>query len=131
MGTPCISDKRHQFPPAIIAHTVWLCFPLRLMEEMLLERGIAVSYETVRRRALKFGQDYARGLMARIAPEGRVGEFFGLFARSGKVTSFLGPTLVALATTIFDSQRAGPAVLIAFFLAGGALLAGVKIERAR
>jgi UMF1 family MFS transporter len=36
---------------------------------------------------------------------------------------------VALATTIFDSQRAGLAVLIAFFLAGGVLLAGVNVKR--
>jgi UMF1 family MFS transporter len=75
-------------------------------------------------------QASSRSLMARLAPEGRVGEFFGLFALSGKVTSFLGPTLVALATTVFASQRAGLAVLIIFFLAGGALLAGVKTQRA-
>jgi putative transposase len=60
-----VSYKRHRFPPEIIAHAVWLYFrfplSLRLVEEMLLERGIVVSYETVRRRALKFGPDYARG----------------------------------------------------------------------
>jgi putative transposase len=48
-----VSYKRHRFPPQIIAHVVWLYFrfPLsfRLVEEMLLERGIMVSYETVRR----------------------------------------------------------------------------------
>lgn len=46
------------------AHAVWLyfCFSLksRLVEEMLLDRGIVVSYETVRRRAMKFGPSYAR-----------------------------------------------------------------------
>ena len=68
-------------------------------------------------------------MLARIAPPARIGEFFGLFALAGKVTSFLGPTLVALATTIFASQRAGLAVLIAFFLLGGWLLAGVKVRR--
>jgi putative transposase len=61
-----ISYKRHRFPPEIIAHAVWLCFrfplSLRLVEEMLLERGIVVSYETVRRWALKFGTAYARRL---------------------------------------------------------------------
>jgi putative transposase len=50
----------------IIAHVVWLYFrfplSLGLVEEMLLERGILVSYETVRRWALKFGSDYARRL---------------------------------------------------------------------
>lgn len=75
-------------------------------------------------------QASSRSLMARLAPPDRVGEFFGLFALSGKVTSFLGPTLVALATTIFASQRAGLAVLILFFLTGGALLAGVNVKRA-
>ena len=61
-----ISYKRHRFPPEIIAHAVWLYFrfplSLRLVEEMLLERGIVVSYETVRRWALKSGLAYARRL---------------------------------------------------------------------
>jgi putative transposase len=61
-----VSYKRHRFPPALIAHAVWLYFrfPLspRLVEEMLLERGIIVSYETIRCWAKKFGPDYARRL---------------------------------------------------------------------
>ncbi|QRM33765.1 IS6 family transposase [Microvirga sp. VF16] len=61
-----VSYKRHRFPPQIIAHAVWLYFrfplSLRLVEEMLLERGVLVSYETVRRWALKFGPSYARRL---------------------------------------------------------------------
>jgi putative transposase len=61
-----VSYKRHRFPPEIIAQAVWLYFrfplSLRLVEEMLLERGIVVSYETVRRWALKFGPAYARRL---------------------------------------------------------------------
>ncbi|EIM24350.1 transposase [Microvirga lotononidis] len=61
-----VSDKRHRFPPEIIAHAVWLYFrfplSLRMVEEMLLERGIVVSSETVRRWALKFGPAYARRL---------------------------------------------------------------------
>jgi putative transposase len=61
-----VSYKHHRFPPEIIAHAVWLYFrfplSLRLVEEMLLERGILVSYETVRRWALKFGPAYARRL---------------------------------------------------------------------
>ena len=74
-------------------------------------------------------QASSRSLLARLAPRERIGEFFGLFALSGKVTSFLGPTLVAVATSVFASQQAGLAVLILFFLAGGALLAGVKADR--
>jgi putative transposase len=61
-----VSYKCHRFPSQIIAHAVWLYFrfplSLRLVEEMLLERGILVSYETVRRWALKFGPAYARRL---------------------------------------------------------------------
>ncbi|AQZ53776.1 Transposase IS66 family protein (plasmid) [Martelella mediterranea DSM 17316] len=50
----------------MIAHAVWLYFrfplSLRLVEEMLLERGIIVSYETIRCWAKKFGPVYARRL---------------------------------------------------------------------
>ena len=60
MTSPSVSYKRHRFPPAIIAHAVWVYFrfplSLRLVEEMLHERGIVVSYETVRRWAMKFGR---------------------------------------------------------------------------
>jgi putative transposase len=66
-----VSSKRHRFPPEIIAHAVWLYFrfplSLRLVEEMLLERGILVSYETIRRWALKFGPDYACRLKRKAA----------------------------------------------------------------
>src|ERR1700744_252384 len=57
-------DKRHRFPPAMIAHAarLYFRFPLSLRLEMLLERGVVVSYETVRRWAMKFGRDYARRL---------------------------------------------------------------------
>ena len=45
-----VSDKHHRFSPQIIAHVVWLYFrfplSLRLVEEMLLVRGVVVSYET-------------------------------------------------------------------------------------
>jgi putative transposase len=64
--TKPMSYKRHRFPPQIIAHAVWLYFrfplSLRLVEEMLLERGIVVSYETIRRWGKKFGPAYARRL---------------------------------------------------------------------
>lgn len=69
MKNPAISYKRHRFPRQIIAHAVWLYFrfplSLRLVEEMLLERGIAVSYETIRRWGRKFGPVYAKQLRRR------------------------------------------------------------------
>ena len=64
-----ISFARHQFPPAIIRHAVWLymCFTLsyRDVEDLLAERGLDVSYETVRRWVLKFGPLFARDLRRR------------------------------------------------------------------
>jgi transposase-like protein len=58
-----ITYARHRFPPEIIQYAVWLYFrfPLsyRDVEDLLSERGIDVSYETVRRWALKFGRAYA------------------------------------------------------------------------
>lgn len=64
-----ISYSRHRFPPAIIQHAVWLYFRFALsyrdIEDMLAERGIDVSYETVRRWALKFGRIYARQIRRR------------------------------------------------------------------
>jgi hypothetical protein len=53
-----ISYRRHRFPPVVIQHAVWLyfCFTLsyRDVEELLAERGLDISYETVRCWALKF-----------------------------------------------------------------------------
>ena len=70
------SYARYRFPPVIIRHAVWLYFrfPLsyRDVEDMLAERGIDVSYETVRRWSLKFGLGYARTLRRlRPRPDGR------------------------------------------------------------
>ena len=55
-----ISYRRHRFPAEIIQRAVWLCFrfPLsyRDVEDLLAERGVDVSYETIRRWALKLAQ---------------------------------------------------------------------------
>src|SRR5271155_596559 len=64
-----ISFARHQFPPAIIRHAVWLYVRFTLsyrdVEDLLAERGLDVSYETVRRWVLKFGPMFARELRRR------------------------------------------------------------------
>jgi transposase-like protein len=63
---PPISYARHQFPPAVIRQAVWLYLRFTLsfrdVEELLAERGLEVSYETVRRWVLKFGPAIARNL---------------------------------------------------------------------
>src|ERR1700759_5283588 len=64
-----ISFARHQFPPEIIRHAVWLylrfTFSLRDVEDLLAERGLDVSYETIRRWVLKFGPLFAKELRRR------------------------------------------------------------------
>ena len=60
------SYRRHRFLVDVIHQTVWLYFrfplSLRNVEDMLSQRGIDVSYETVRRWSVKFGLAYARKL---------------------------------------------------------------------
>lgn len=80
-------------------------------------------------------QSASRSLMGRLVPPDKENEFFGFFALSGKATSFLGPLLLGQLTLAFGSQRAGVAVVLAFFAVGLLLLARVHeaegIARAR
>jgi transposase-like protein len=61
-----LSYRRHRFPAEIIQHAIWLYLRFTLsyrdVEELLAERGVDVSYETVRRWVLKFGPLIARRL---------------------------------------------------------------------
>ena len=71
-----ISYARHQFPAEVIRHAVWLYLRFTLsfrdVEELLAERGIETSYETVRRWVVKFGPKFARNLRRlRPRPTGR------------------------------------------------------------
>src|SRR3712207_6338297 len=63
---PPISYARHQFPPVVIQHAIWLYLRFTLsyrdVEDLLAERGLEVSYETVRRWVLKFGPAIAERL---------------------------------------------------------------------
>ena len=65
----------YRFPPEIISHAVWLYhrFPLsfRDAEDLLAQRGIVVTYETIRRWCRDFGSAYARALRRR---RGRMGD---------------------------------------------------------
>jgi UMF1 family MFS transporter len=80
-------------------------------------------------------QSASRSLMGRFVPAAHQAEFFGLFAFSGKLTSFVGPIVLGSATSAFGSQRAGVATVLLFFVAGGALLllvderAGIEAAR--
>ena len=72
---PATFDIRHRFSPEIISHAVWLyhkyCLSFRDVEDLLAERGIIVSYETIRQWCAKFGPEYARRLKRR---QGRLGD---------------------------------------------------------
>lgn len=61
--------RRHRFPAQIIAHAVWLYFrfplSLRDVEDLLAERGISVSFQTVSEWAAKFGLRFAHQLRRR------------------------------------------------------------------
>ena len=64
-----ISFKRHRFPADVIRHAVWLYFRFSLsfrdVEELLAQRGIDVSYETIRCSTIRFGPVIARRLRRR------------------------------------------------------------------
>src|SRR6266571_6736293 len=64
-----ISYRRHRFPPVVIQHAVWLYLRFTLsyrdVEDLLAERGLDISYETVRSWVLKFGPVIARRLRRR------------------------------------------------------------------
>jgi UMF1 family MFS transporter len=71
-------------------------------------------------------QAASRTLLIRMAPQDRIAQYFGLFALTGKVTSFVGPLLIGLITAVTASQKAGMAVLVLFFVSGLALLTRVR-----
>jgi putative transposase len=63
-----ISYARHRFPPDVIRHAVWLYLRFTLsyrdVEDLLAERGLLVSNESIRRWVLKFGPIIAKNLRA-------------------------------------------------------------------
>lgn len=71
-------------------------------------------------------QAASRTLLIHLAPKDRIAQYFGLFALTGKVTSFIGPLLIGTITAVTASQKAGMAVLVVFFVAGLALLLRVR-----
>jgi putative transposase len=64
-----LSYRRHRFPPVVIQHAVWLYLRFTLsyrdVKDLLAERGLDISYETVRSWVLKFGPVIARRLRQR------------------------------------------------------------------
>ena len=63
-------------------------------------------------------QSASRALLTRITPRPLLTEMFGLYALSGKATAFLGPAILALMASIYDSQKVGMASILIFFFIG-------------
>jgi UMF1 family MFS transporter len=74
-------------------------------------------------------QAASRSFLARIAPETLRNQMFGLYALSGKATSFLGPMAVGWVTYATGSQRMGMSVIVALLIIGGFLMLGVPDAR--
>ena len=79
MRSQSASYHGYQFPPDIISHAVWLyyrfCLSFRDAEDLLAQRGVTVTYETIRQWCQRFGPVYARRLRRR---RGRMGDTWHL-----------------------------------------------------
>ena len=71
-------------------------------------------------------QSASRTMAARLAPPDRINQTYGFYGLTGKCISFLGPLAFAMATQAFDSQRAGIATILLFWVAGMLILSRVK-----
>ena len=69
----------------------------------------------------------SRAMLVTLAPKGRSGEFFGLYAIAGTITVWMGPLLVENFTLWFNDQRIGMASISMLFLIGLAVLVSVKM----
>ena len=79
MRSQSASYHGYRFPPDIISHAVWLyyrfCLSFRDAEDLLAQRGVTVTYETIRQWCQRFGPVYARQLWRR---RGRMGDTWHL-----------------------------------------------------
>lgn len=111
------SYKGHRFPVEIISHCVWLYhrFPLSLrdVQEMMAERGVLVTYETIHQWCRKFGQTYANGLRRRRGRPGDKWHLDEVFIKIAGKTHYLwravdqhGAVLDILVTSRRDAKAA-------------------------
>ncbi len=76
-------------------------------------------------------QSASRSFLARIIPEGKSGEIFGLYATTGRAVSFLAPGLFALFVGLSGDTRLGILGIVLVLLAGLLLMLPVKAKQAR
>jgi putative transposase len=117
VGTGVPSYKGFRFPVEIISHCVWLYYRFSLsfreVEEMMLERGVTVSHETIRQWTGKFGQAYASGLRRRRPRPGDTWHLDEVFIKINGKTHYLwravdqdGNVLDILITSRRDAKAA-------------------------
>src|SRR5918997_1646068 len=117
MGAGWPSYKGFRYPVEVISHCVWLYhrFPLsfREVEEMMMERGVVVSHETLRQWCQKFGQTCANGLRRRRPRPGDKWHLDEVFIKINGKTHYLwravdqgGNMLDILVTSRRDTQAA-------------------------
>ena len=81
---------RHRFHPDVIRRAVWMYFRFSLsfrdVEELMIDRGIDVSYETIRRWVEKFGSTYAKRIKSRSEPPSPVWHLDEVYTKiNGKI----------------------------------------------
>lgn len=110
MDTDQITYKSYRYPPEIISQAVWLyhrfCLSYRDVEDLLAERGITVSYETVRQWCGKFGPSYARAVKRMQGVLGDtwfLDEVLSRFRADASICGELWIRMAILSTSLFRS----------------------------
>ena len=95
MNSPAPSYHGYRFPAEIIAHAVWLYFRFSLsfrdVEDLLAQRDITVTYETIRQWTRTFGRAYARRLRHRRGQLGDTWRLDELFVTINGCQQYLPP----------------------------------------
>lgn len=78
-----ISYKRHRYPAEVISQCVWLYFrfTLSFRDVVLVDRGVVVSYESIRSWCEKFGRQYARKIRRQRGPMGDTWHLDGVYLK--------------------------------------------------
>ncbi len=111
MKSPPDPHYRHRFPAEIISQAVWLyhvfSLSLRDFELILAERGVAVSYETVRRWCKKFATSFADSLRRRRPQPGDKWHLDEVFIRIQGVQHYSGAPSIRMASYSTSWSRPG------------------------
>ena len=76
-------------------------------------------------------QSLSRSYFARLIPQAKSGEYFGIYNMMGKFAAVLGPILVGVTAAATGSARASIVSVVVLFIAGGVLLTRVDARRAK